>query len=355
MGRKVLVLVFVASLVFSMCSFASAADKVISLKFANYFPPTHMNGVMMGKFCEELNKRLAGKVEITYLVGGTLLKAPQTAAGIADGIADIGLAHCGYSRGRFPVTEVMELPLGLPSGWVGTHVANDLWEKFKPKEWDAYHPLMFATCGPNILQTLKKPVTKLSQLKGLKLRGTGRVGDLIKALGATPMPVEMVDLYESLRRGVIDGTYNPLETLKGFKLGEVEKYATASWKVGNAYTFYVAMNKKKWDSLPEDAQKTIDDFSKEFIERWAVEWNTIDIEGREWFLKQGGQILELSDSEHEKWVKAAAPVVDAYKADLVSKGFQASDVDAMLKFVKARLQYWTAQEKARKIPTAYKY
>jgi TRAP-type C4-dicarboxylate transport system substrate-binding protein len=249
----------------------------------------------------------------------------------------------------------MELPNGLPSGWVGTHVANDFWEKFKPKEWDAYQPLMFGTCGPNILQTLKKPVTKLSQLKGLKIRGTGRVGDLVKALGATPIPVEMVDLYESLRRGVIDGTYTPYETLQGFKIGEVEKYCTTSWKIGNAYTFYVAANKKKWDTLPPDAQKTILDCAKEYIEVWASEWNRIDIEGREWYLKQGGKILELSDAESAKWVKAAQPVVDAFKADLVSKGFQASEVDEMLKFVKERIQYWKGQEKARKIPTAYKY
>ena len=79
MGKKIVLMVFVASLLFS--SYASA--EVIKLKFANYFPPMHMNSVMMGKYCEELNVKLAGKVELTQYAGGTLLTAPKMAAGVA--------------------------------------------------------------------------------------------------------------------------------------------------------------------------------------------------------------------------------------------------------------------------------
>ena len=147
----------------------------------------------------------------------------------------------------------------------------------------------------------------------------------------------------------------PLETLKGFKTGEVIKYVTASWKVGSAYCFYVVMNKQKWDSLPADVQKVITEFSKEFIERWAVEWNNIDIEGREFFLKQGGQIVSISDADNPKWIKAVEPVIDDYKKDLVSKGYKASEIDGWISFVKERIQYWKGQEKAKNIPTAYQY
>ena len=147
----------------------------------------------------------------------------------------------------------------------------------------------------------------------------------------------------------------PLETLKGFKTGEVIKYTTASWKIGSAYCFYVVMNKNKWNSLPPDVQKVIMDFSKEFIERWAVEWNKIDIEGKDYFTKQGGQILPLSDAEATKWIKAVEPVIADYKKDVVSKGTKAGDVDTWLAFVKERIEYWKGQEKAKKIPTAYEY
>jgi TRAP-type transport system periplasmic protein len=156
-----------------------------------------------------------------------------------------------------------------------------------------------------------------------------------------------------LRRGVIDGTYAPLETLKGFKLGEVEKYVTASWKVGSVFAFYVAMNKSKWNSLPPDVQKVMTEFNKEFIDRWAVEWNNIDIEGADFFKKQGGQILSLSNTEATRWVKASEPVIGDFKKDLISKGYKASEVDSWIAFVGECIEYWKGQEKAKKVPTAY--
>jgi TRAP-type C4-dicarboxylate transport system substrate-binding protein len=111
----------------------------------------------------------------------------------------------------------------------------------------------------------------------------------------------------------------PLETLKGFKTGELIKYVTASWRVGSAYCFYVLMNKPKWDSLPADVKKVIADFSKEFVERWTVEWNNIDIGGREFFLQQGGRLESIPDADNPKWIKAVRPVIEDYKKDLVSK------------------------------------
>jgi TRAP-type transport system periplasmic protein len=346
--------VFVAALSFLLSSFACASE-VIKLKFANFFPPTHMNSLIMAKYCQELNKKLAGKVEITHYAGGTLLTGPKMPAGIATGIADMGLSHCAYSRGRFPVMEITELPLGFPSTWIAAHAANDFYKKFKPKEWDAFQVFMFTTNPPNCLQTLNKPVKDLEGIKGLKIRGTGRTAEILKALGATPMPLEMVDTYEALRRGVIDGNLGPLEQMKGWKLGEVEKYATASWKVGGVYAFYVIMNKNKWNSLAPDVQKVINDYNNEFVEEWATEWNKIDIEGAEVFKKQGGQIIPVSSAEADRWVKAAEPVIGEFRKDLVSKGFKPAEVDGWLSYMRERIEYWTAQEKVKKIPTVHQY
>lgn len=351
MGRRVTF--FVLAVLFVFSTYCSA--DVIKLKLANYFPPTHMNSVMMGKYCDELNKKLTGKVEITQYTGSTLLSADKMAAGVATGIADLGLSNLSYTRGRFPVMEIMELPLGFPSAWIAGHVANDFYNKFKPKDFDNYQVIMLSTSPINVVQTLNKPVKTLDEMKGLKLRGTGRLGDIVKALGGTPIPVSTPEMYDSLKRGVIEGALLPLETLKGFKTGELIKYTTASWKVGSAYCFYVLMNKNKWNSLPPDVQKVIMDFSKEFNERWEVEWNKIDIEGKEYFAQQGGQIVPLSDAEGAKWIKAVEPVIADYKKDLISKGYKAADIDAWLAFVKERIEYWKGQEKAQKIPTAYQY
>jgi len=352
MARKVLAVVFVVA-VFSFLFTTSGAAEVIKIKFANYMPIMHTNTIVMGKFCDEVNKKLAGKVEITQYPAGTLLKAPQMAAGVASGVADMGLAHCSYSRGRFPVMELTEFPLGASSSFILTHVINDFYDKFKPKEWDAYHPLIFSASTPSTIQTLKKPVKTLEDLKGMKIRGTGRSGDVVKALGATTTPIEMMDMYESLKRGVIDGNMGPYEQLKSFRTGEVLKYHSVAWQAGSGYTFYVIFNKNKWNKLPKEAQKVIDETAKSYIDIWAVEWNKTDLDGKEFFEKQGGQTIPIPDAEIQRWVKAVQPVIDDYKKDMVAKGFKAAEVDSWIKFIKERITYWKEQEKTRKIPTAY--
>jgi TRAP-type C4-dicarboxylate transport system substrate-binding protein len=351
MGKRIAFVILVVSLLYS--TFASA--DVIKLKFANYFPPTHMNSVMMGMYCEELNKKLAGKVQVTQYTGGTFLGPDKMAAVVLTGIADIGLSNLSYTRDRFPVMEIIELPLGFPSAWIAGHVASDFYEKFKPKDFDAYHVLMLGASPVNVIQTLSKPVRTLKDLKGLRLRGTGRLGDTVKALGAVPVPISTPDLYDSLKRSVIEGALVPMETLKGFKTGELLKYTTASWKIGSAYCFYVLMNKTKWNSLPPDVKKVFTKFSREFAERWYMEWNNIDIAGRDYFLKQGGRIVPLADAEAAKWIKAVQPVINDYKRDLLSKGYKEADIDEWLAYVKERIAYWKKQEKARMVPTSYRY
>ena len=344
-----------AMLIFFSMIGAGAAAEQIKLKFANYFPVVHRNTALGKEFCDEIKKRTGGRVEISYYSGGTLLTASKMAAGVSAGISDIGLSHCGYSRGRFPVMELMELPIGSPSAFVSTHVANDFYDRFKPKEFNDYVPLLFSTSPPAVLQTLAKPVRTLEELKGLKIRGTGRIGDLVKALGAVPMPIEMVDLYESLRRRVIDGNFGPMEQLKGFKIGELIRYSTTCWKIGTSYTFYIVMNKAKFNAMPPDIKKIFQETAHDFKEKWAVQWNEIEIEGVQFLKSQGGTVVPLSDAEASRWIKAAQPVIIDYKKDLMAKGYPEKEIDSWLAFAKERIEYWTAQEKARKVPTPYEY
>ena len=172
-GKRLTVSVLAILVFLGFIGTGLAADP-IKLKFANYFPVVHKNTVFGKEFADEIKKRTGGRVEISYYAGGTLLTAPKMATGVASGIADIGMAHCGYSRGRFPVMELMELPIGSPSAYVSTHVANDFFDKFKPKEWNDFVPLIFSTSPPAVLQTLTKPVRSLEEVKGLKIRGDGK-------------------------------------------------------------------------------------------------------------------------------------------------------------------------------------
>ncbi|MBW2000336.1 MAG: TRAP transporter substrate-binding protein DctP, partial [Deltaproteobacteria bacterium] len=199
---------------------AFAAEKVIKLKAANFFPPPSKQSRILQEFVNELEARSKGRIKIQYFAGGSLLKAPAIYKGVEAGIADFGYAHVYYTPGRMPVSEAAGLPLGVPSGWVGAHVAWDFVQKFQPKEWSKVKLLALHGNAPSMLIS-KKPVRKLEDLKGLTIRAPGVPGEIIKALGGTPAPTPMMEVYDALAKGVVDGVWAPWETLKTFRFAEV--------------------------------------------------------------------------------------------------------------------------------------
>jgi TRAP-type C4-dicarboxylate transport system substrate-binding protein len=352
MKKGKLALLFLAILFFGVSSAASAAG-VIKLKAANYLPPTHKMSLLGQKFCDEVNKRLAGRVEVTYYPGGTLLSPDKMYTGVTQGIADIGQSHIAYTRGRFPIMEVFEMPLGFPSGYVASMVANDFYSKFKPTEWKDVHVLYLTMSGPLVLMTVNKPVKTLEDLKGLKIRATGAIADITKALGASPIPLAMPDVYDALRRQVIDGTILDLSVLRQWKFAEVQKFVTANWQIGCGYTFYQVINKNKWDKLPPDVQKVFTEVGQEIMTANAMQWNELDIDSRDYFKSLGGQVINLNEAEVAKWKKAVEPVIANYKKDMAGKGHNAAEVDSWIKFINERMDYWEKQEQQKKIPSPF--
>jgi TRAP-type transport system periplasmic protein len=354
MKKKLFLGLFVISLILTMFS-ASHGAEVIKLTFSSFLPPVHPLSVLESQFCDEVKKRTNGRVEISYYSSGTLTGATQIYNGIIEGVSDMGMTAVGFTMGRFPLSELFTLPLGFPSAWVSGKVANDFYEKFKPKEYDKFHVLYLSGVGPFIIQSLKKPVRTMEDLKGLKLRAPGIIGETAKLLGATPLPLEMSDAYEALRRGVLDGILGPTEMLSDWKVGELEKYVTASWKVGSSHVWYLAMNKDKWNSLPPDVQKVFTEVAAEYKEKIFVSRNQSDIRGKEFLEKNGGKMIDLSDAESARWIKAVKPLIDNYKKELVSKGFSAKEIDGYLSYIAERIEYWKKIEKEKGIPRPYNY
>jgi TRAP-type transport system periplasmic protein len=354
MKRIVVVLMCIAAASLVMLPASPAfAQAPVKLKFSNFFAATHQYAVLGQQFCEEIKKSTNGKVEITYYPGGILTTATKMFEGVVNGVSDIGLAHCEYTRGRFPVTETLSFPLGYPSGYVAGQVANDFFNQFHPKEWDAVQVLWFYSTGPQIVSTVKKPVRALEDLKGLKLRTAGRPADILRNVGGTPVAVEMADIYDGLQRGVVDGLIASMEVQKGWKTGEIIKYASLSYKAGTVFTFYVVMNKSKWNALPEDQKKVFREVGQQFQHKYGVASNDIDIEGRDYLKKNGGQVISFPDEEAAKWAKAADPIMERHVKDLEGRGYKKADVEGYVKFVKERIPYWTAKEKELKVASPY--
>ncbi len=290
----------------------TAGAKSINLTYSNFFPPTHIQSKLAQEWCDEVAKRTDGRVTVAYFPGGTLTKAKQCYDGVVEGISDIGMSALAYSRGRFPTMAAVDLPLGYKSGQAATAVANTVYDKFNPKELKDVAPMYFHAHGPGLLFTAKKPVKNLEDLKGMKLRGTGNSAQLLKALGASPVAMSMPDTYQAIRKGVVSGGVYPMETNKGWKMGEVVDFCTLDYPVGYTTTFFVVMNKEKWNFIPKQDQIIITEINKEWAIMHGQAWDESDEAGREFLTKKGGKFIELSKAEGQRWKDKASPMMDNY-------------------------------------------
>ena len=151
----------------------------------------------------------------------------------------------------------------------------------------------------------------------------------------------------------MDGLLTSMEVQKGWKTGEIIKYATLSYQVGTVYTFYVVMNKNKWNALPDDMKKIFTDVAAQWETKYGIASNDIDIEGRDYLKKNGGQLVPLSDEESKRWVKAAQPVIEKHNKELEAKGHKRAELEGYLKFISERIPYWTKKEKEMKVAPPY--
>ncbi len=305
---------------------AFAQQKTITLNYSNLLPANHKISIVSEQYCREIEKRTNGGVKITMFHGGTLTPATQAYDGVVKGLSDMAMGIFSYSRGRFPLTEFADLPIGLKDCVTAAHLFNAYYEKFKPKEIDDVKVMFLHGNPPSIVHTARKQVTKLEEMKGLKMRVTPLGTPIATALGCAPVAMPMGDAYDAISKGVVDGGFFPYEALEGWKLGEVVKYTTESWPIGFSSGWYVIMNKQKWDAIPPAWQKVIEQVNAEWIDKTGKVWDEIDASGKAFFVKQGGKSVGLSKEEGARWVKAVQPVLGDYVKMTKAKGLPGDQV-----------------------------
>ncbi len=323
-----IIIMFALLMCFTVFSTTAFTQQAISLNYSNFFPAPHQNSILAEQWCREIEKRTNGKVKITYFPGGTLSPAPQIYDGVVKGISDIGFSCFAYTAGKFPLMEAIDLPLGYKSGTQATKLVNAFYAKFKPKELDDTKVLILHGHGPGIIHTIK-PVNKLEDLTGMKIRATGLAAKIVTALGGAPVGAPQPETYDALRTGVVDGSMSPKEALQGWKWGEIVKYTTECY--GSAYTtaMFVVMNKEKWNALPPDVQKVFEDVSREWIKKQGALWDKIDKDGAKFAKDKGVKTISLSAAENARWAASVKPLLDNYVTNMKAKGLPG---DEALKF-----------------------
>jgi TRAP-type transport system periplasmic protein len=320
-----------------------AQTNVIKLRFTNYFPPASDQGVLWQNYCKDIETQTNGQVQITYFPGGTLMDGPGTTDGVKSGIVDIGFMTTGHVTGRFPVTDMLTAMSGYPSAWVVSHVADDYYKKYTPKEWNDFKVL--AGCGNSPMVIFSnKPINTMADYKGTKCRVLGRQADQAKLLGASPVNIPVGDSFDALSKGVIDNSATSMEAAKTWRLAEACKYCTLTWPVFSPPVYFAIMNKSSWDNLPANVKTVFDKVSADYVEKMAQMSNNADVVGAQYAAQMGMKFIDLTAEEAAKWQAAVAPVTDGYAQDLTTKGYSKEEVQSMIDFIKARQTYWLEQQ-----------
>jgi TRAP-type C4-dicarboxylate transport system substrate-binding protein len=298
--------------------------KSINLNYANFPPAPTFPCVQMERWKNEVEKRTNGKVKINTFPGGTLLGAKGMMDGIIAGQADIGCLCMAYQPGRFMVTNAVSLPVGIPDSATGSLVLLDLYRKYKPASFDKVKVLtMFTTAPANIM--CKIPVRTLEDIKGMDLRASGGAAEILKAWGANQIGMPMSATPEALQKGVVQGLFSSLEVMKDLKFAEDCKYVTMTNTV--VYPFAVVMNKDKWNSLPEDIKKVMEELAEEQA-RWTGSYMDSHVDEAVAWSKKTHKVefIELDEKSIVKWKSVLSPIVNKWIKKAEEKGLDGKGI-----------------------------
>ena len=302
---------------------APTSSKPIELSFNHLFPEVawcHTDVVVPWK--KMVERRTNGRVKVTIYPACALAKPGNMYDAVKAGTVDICLDPGPYYMGRFPMSEATQLPfMGAHSSWAASRAWMDLYKEFPElrKEYSDVHLLWLFSQGPGQIFS-RKPVRTMEDMKGLIVRAPGGLGDIVKALGGSPVSMPAPHCYLALSKGTVDATIFPAEAIRTWKLSEVTKYMN----IGDFYVqwFWVAMNKKKYESLPKDIKKIIDECSGAAgADLLGKAWNAADKAGFELGKKKGMKEIHLSPEETARWERQCAPITENWIARMEAKGY----------------------------------
>lgn len=312
---------------------AVLAQQTVTLRFHQFLPPQAPVPTQAIKpWAQQVERASGGRIKVQQFdamqLGG---RAPELFDQAKDGVVDIVWTVLGYTPGRFPKAEAFELPFLVGEAEAGSRA---YWEYIQANAADEFKDVKLIAAhihGPGLIHS-KTPVTKLEDLRGMKVRGGSRIINImLEQLGAVPVGMPVPAVGEGLSKGVISATTIPWEVVPSLKVHQIVKNHTtfSGDKALYTQTFGVVMNKARYESLPADLRKVIDDASG--IETSALFGRVMgnaDTPGRKAAEAAGNNIIQLDAAETQRWQRAAAGVRAAWYAEAAGKGLDGQKLAA---------------------------
>jgi len=315
----------------TMFTVSQSFAQEFTLRFQHFISPKgSVPARFMVPWAEKVMKESGGRIKIEIYPGMQLGgKPPALFDQIKDGVIDGGWAIPSYTPGRFPEVEAFELPfVSSTSAEATSRAAWEYTQKYMPEQMKQVKLLAVHVHGEGVIHKKGDPVTKLEDMKGLKLRGPSRQANkLLEKMGAIPVGMPVPAFPEALSKGVVDGGVIPWEIVPPLKIHELADSHTEIGGDNSLYNTYFiwAMNLASYDKLPDDLKKVIDDNSGVETSAWAGRaMDEGDLVGREVTAATDNKIVTLSDEERARWKKLSASLITDWASEMDAKGLPGS-------------------------------
>lgn len=301
-------------------------SEVIELKVSHFGSPEWLvQKEVLEPWAKKVEELSGGRVKFTFYPSQQLGSAKEQYDLAVKGIADIAASVLGYTPERFPKSSVMDLPFLGESGERASLVFWSVYKKYLEDEFKDVKVLALFCHGPGHLHTVNKQIKTLEDLKGLKIRaGNPTVAKILEKLGAEPVICPVTEAQEKIKKGEIEGVCLPWEGFYAFKFFDC-KYHTEA----NLYTmgFFIVMNKQKYESLPQDIRKIIDETTGEVMSVTAGRaMDEYDLKGKRYAEENGHIIYTLPKAELERWKKLTLPIGDIWIEEMKVKDIPGEEI-----------------------------
>ncbi len=329
-GWQLIIVVLVFGLLASACG---DDDEPVTVSLGHPLPETHpVHANALVQWAEQVNEVTDGTVTVEFHPGGALGSGRETYENAASGVADLGWALQGYTPGRFPVADVIEMPFTFSSAAHGTDVLWTLYEEFEEfqQEYSDVKLLGMWTNDINNMWIAEGRVETIGDIDGLSLRVPSPVqSDVVTALGGNPVAMLTPELYDALDSGEIDGLMIAQSGLTSYNLYEVlDSVVECNCHVAVSF---LAMNLDTWNGLSDAQRDAIEEVSGRTVSMAAAAaYDSQHASVAERLEEAGVARVQLDDAELDRWKQATQPVVDSWIADNASDFRSAEMYERML-------------------------
>lgn len=319
---------------------SSAPAQTIELKVSHYVPPAHTIHKELTRWADELAEKSGGRLKLTVFPSSQMGPLPRQFDLARTGVADIAFVIHGGLPGRFPLTEVAHLPYAFnrtvngESKALSIADASAILTSLSPmleKEHEGTK-ILYLLASPTVgLHMHKKSVREPKDLAGLRIRHNGSItAALITAWGGSPVAMPPSELADAMDKGTLDGMMFNFEAAHAFQLARsVKSVAPLN---ATAATFGIVMNKAKYDSLPADLRRLIDETTGvAAARRVGAQFDQAEAAGRRYLEENKVEIIDPTKQEAEVFQKLAAPVAESLINAMAEKNAGAKDFQAALR------------------------